>query len=359
MGESLKEPVVLVSSAEFALKSSPVRRSMEQRLIDDLRFAMLKAGFDGVKIEKDAGRILLRGIDDPTTVAALCSKVFGVAYAAPAIRVDSSLETIKRSIVQLAKDELLSGQSFAVRSHRSSPSATSPRLVEIEGGAEVLKFLRAREVRVRLNHPDRTFFADLSGQNAYVYSTRIPGPGGLPISSDWKMLAILDSGPLSLFAAYVMMRRGCLVQLLIPHIRHTQPSLDQQLRLAQKLRDLVTRERYNAFVVSIDSLPTNHRLLIRLIGLDVAKQNRFRAVIFPDVAGAISQGMVLAKRSRELGLPIFQPLLGFDQNELDELCGVFNICRAEINFELVREEHSLDETSTVDLPKISLQEVSL
>jgi adenylyl- and sulfurtransferase ThiI len=359
MGESLKEAVVLVSSAEFALKSSPVRRSMEQRLIDDLKFAMLKGGFDSVKIQKDAGRIVIRGINEPTKAAALCSKVFGVAYAAPAARVNSLPESIKQTIVQLAKHELLPGQSFAIRCHRSSPSTTSTRDVEVDGGAEVLKVLHEREVRVKLNHPDRTIFADLCGQSAYVYSTKIPGPGGLPISSQWKMLAVLDSGPLSLFAAYVMMRRGCLVQLLIPNIRHAQTSLDQQLTLARKLRGLVTRERYNAFVISIDSELRNHRLLIRLISLDIAKQNRFRAIIFPDVAGPISHSMILAEKSREAGLPIFQPLLGFNQNELDELCGIFNIDMAEVNSELVREKYQLDETSITDLPNISLEEVSL
>lgn len=358
MDERSKERVVLVSSAEFALKSSPVRRSMEQRLIDDLKFAMIKAGIDSAKIEKNAGRVVLRGVDDSTAAAVVCAKVFGVAYAAPATRVNNSLETIKETIAQLAKIELLPSQSFAIRCHRSSPSLTSTRDVEIHGGAEVLKALREREVKVKLNHPDRTIFADLSGETAYIYSTKIPGPGGLPISSQWKMLAVLDSGPLSLFAAYVMMRRGCLVQLLIPSTIGTIYSWDRQLTMAQMLRNFVTRQKYDAFVIRTDHLPYHPRHIIRLMSLEVARLKRFRGVILADITGPISPNISLNKKSQELGLPIFTPLIGCEREELNELCRTFGITWEEVNSELSRESimpaEQFSTASSLTLETVSL-----
>ena len=353
MSEALEEPVVLVSSAEFALKSTPVRRSMEQRLIDDLKFALRNIGIENAKIGKDAGRIVVTSISDSAAVTAACSKVFGVAYAAPATKVNGSIESIKRQIVQLAKEKILQGESFAIRCHRSAPSNTSRRQVEVEAGAEVLKALQERMVRVKLNHPDRTIFADLSGENTYVYSQKTPGPGGLPISSQWKMLAILDSGPLSIFSAFVLMKRGCLVQLLIPHVEET--SIDRQLALAHELRRFVTREKHNTIIMHIESKSCSPSL-IRLLSLDIAIKKRFRGVIFSDLSGQLSNNHVLTSKARKVGLPIFQPLIGFGKAELEELCRIFNLDRSELTMNVAIDNR---EVLPSDLPGFSLEEVSL
>ena len=80
--------------------------------------------------------------------------------------------------------------------------------------------MKDQSVRVDLKKPDLTISVDLTGDMVYVYGNRTQGPGGLPISSQWKMLAVLDSGPLTVLAAYAMMRRGCLVELFIPILRN-------------------------------------------------------------------------------------------------------------------------------------------
>jgi len=359
MSESSKEPVVIVASAEFVLKSSPVRRSMEQRLIDDLKFALQKAGFEDVKMKKTAGRIIINGITDTASAATICSRVFGVAYASPATKVDCLSTVIKDTIVQTAKDVMRPGESFAIRCHRSSPSAVSTRTIAIEGGTEVLKALHERNIRVKLNHPDRLISADLFRENAYVYTTKIFGPGGLPISSQWKMLALLDSGPLSIFAAYVMMRRGCLVQLLFPPtIDDAHTATDQKLDLARKLRNFVTREKYNALVMNVD--PANPpKQSIRLMSIEIARKKRFKGVIFADVAGPISRNLLLSEKSREVGLPIFQPLMGFDRQDLNELCRIFDIDWAEVDTELSPEKSAPDESLLREPLNWTLEEVSL
>jgi thiamine biosynthesis protein ThiI len=255
---------------------------------------------------------------------------------------------------------MLPGQSFAIRCHHSSPSDVSTRTIEIEGGTEVLKALHERNIRVKLNHPDRLISADLFEESAYVYTTKISGPGGLPISSQWKMLALFDSGPLSLFAAYVMMRRGCLVQLLIPpSIDNANAATNQKLELARKLRNFVTREKYNTFVMNVG--PVNPpKQSIRLTSIEIARKKRFKGVIFADVDGPISPSLVLSEKSREVGLPIFQPLMGFDRQDLNELCGIFDIDWAEVDAELSQEKSALNESL---LPSESLnwtlEEVSL
>jgi thiamine biosynthesis protein ThiI len=175
-----EEQVVLVSSAEFVLKSSHVRKSLEQRLIDDLRFALRKSGFQNFRIEKAESRIVVEEISDAPLAARVISRVFGVAYAVPAARIDESMETVVDAVRYRAAEALTIGQSFAIRCHHSARSALSTRDVEKEAGSQILEALADKRIHVNLDQPDVLISVDLSGNNAYLYTTRIPGPGGLP-----------------------------------------------------------------------------------------------------------------------------------------------------------------------------------
>ena len=145
---------------------------------------------------RTAGRITIKGIRNADDAARRCSRIFGVAYAAPAIMLPASMNTVIETIVKLASEGLKPGQSFAIRAHRATASPLSRREVEIKGGSEVLHSLKDNQVN--LDKPDVTVFVDLVGDRAYVYRERLSGPGGLPLSSQWKMLVVLDSGPLSI-----------------------------------------------------------------------------------------------------------------------------------------------------------------
>jgi len=312
------EQVVLVSSAEFVLKSSHVRRSLEQRLIDDLRFALRNSNIQDFTIDKVASRIIVGKINDAPFAARVIARIFGVAYAVPAIRVESSMKSVLYAVRQRAAETLTFGQSFAIRCHGSARSPISSRDVEREAGSQILKTLADRKIRVNLDQPDVLISVDLSGENTYLYTTRIPGPGGLPLSSQWKMLGILES-PLSLCAAYVMMRRGCITQLLIPcSATDMRFQTDRQIALARKLREFVTRENYPGFILELDKIAQSTNL-IRRIGLEFAREHRFRGVVLADVGGSIVFDSSILRRSRELGLPIFQPLIGLDETDISKL----------------------------------------
>ena len=358
VSESADEQAVLVSSAEFVLKSSPVRRTLEQRLVDDLRFALHRAGLRDFAIEKVASRIIIKSVGNAQLAARTVARVFGVAYATPAIKVSGSMEVILSALVRTAQT-VPPRQTFAIRCHRSSPSHLSTRDVEREGGSEILKQLAERSLKVNLSRPDVLISIDLIGENAYVYTEKLAGPGGLPISSKWKMLAVLDCGLLSLFAAYVMMRRGCLVQLIVPSssIEKDYP-IDRQLALARKLRQFVTRESYRAFVLEIDKTPNPQKQAVRLMSLEIAKARRFRGVILADISGSISRSRALYEKSRALGLPIFQPLIGLEINDLKELCQLFDVDLIDLQRESSAGQES-NQPVNLNLAEIPVTSVSL
>lgn len=366
-----REPIVLIASAEFTLKSSPVRRTLEQRLIDDLRVALARGGIENFTVEKHAARLLVHGLTEPETnlAAERFARVFGVAYAVPATLLPCSLEMVLEEIVHTAQASLKSGQSFAVRCHRSIPNSLRRRDIEIEGGSAVLRAMNDREVRVDLKKPDVRISVDLAGDRVYVYGNRLRGPGGLPISSQWKMLAVLDSGPLSILAAYAMMRRGCLVELFIP-LSETFPLFrtDRQLELAAILRALVTRPAYRAYTVKIeqDAYPdssdfTNAKWQIRKAALEVAREKRLRGIIFSDISGELNVDYQTAESPESIVLtPIFYPLLGLEPKDLLEMCRNTDITEDEL-FSQIRLENvsSRSTVSSCGTISVAVQELAL
>ena len=365
-----RDPVVLVASAEFTLKSFPVRRTLEQRLIDDLRVALGRSGFEGFRVEKHAARLLVRGIPESTleSAAKCCAKVFGVAYAVPAVLIPFSMGIVLEEIVQVARASLTNGQSFALRCRRVTQNSTHRRDIEIKGGSEVLRALHDRGVRVDLKKPDVTIAVDLGEDWVLVYGNRIRGPSGLPLSSQWKMLAVLDSGPLTILAAYTMMRRGCMVELLIPFSKATEYfNKERQLQLAAKLRSLVTRPVYKAFIMNIDSCSTEYayaKSQIRNAALQVAKENRFRGVIFSDITGDLN---LLSLGDRTTGNNMrpaaFYPLLAFGIADLFELGGSVGIPQSDLlsQITLERESSRYREPTkfSEDLVDLTVQEITL
>lgn len=164
------------------------------------------------------------------------------------------------------------------------------------------------------------------------------------------MLAVLDSGPLSILAAYAMMRRGCLVEPLIP-LSESIPCFakDQQLHLAQKLRDLVTRQSYRAFTVKFDKAfggtpmsPLEYsgaRRLVRLASMKLATEKRFKGVVFPDVAGGIAvlqREFIESSRNNPL---IFQPLIGLKNEDLFGMCKDIGVPEEELLSQIELESH--------------------
>jgi thiamine biosynthesis protein ThiI len=257
------------------------------------------------------------------------------------------MDEVLKAVVDTASAHLEDGQSFAVRAHRSGPTKISRREIEVKGGSEILSQLGERHVTVDLTHPDVTVYVDLADDRAYVYSTKLPGPGGLPLSSQWKMLAVLDSGTLSILAAYAMMRRGCMVELFIPISRQVGAfERESQLKLAHGLSALVTRPNYKAHLFEVDEAngpviphspnPGN----LRAIALAFARKKRFKGVIFADVGGQLDT----IRRDVE-GEPVppvpFYPLIGFDNEDLVQLSIEVGIPLGEVNFARSIEQTSL------------------
>jgi thiamine biosynthesis protein ThiI len=285
----------------------------------------------------------VRHVSNPDRAAARLARVFGVAYAAPVEIIPARLDDVVQAVVRVADKHLSHGESFAIRSRHSKVSQLPRREIEQKGGAEVLRSLAGREVTVNLEEPNFLIFVDNADDLALIYRNRIAGPGGLPLSSRWKMIVVVDSGVLSILAAVAVMRRGCLVEPFIPISAHSSRfAKETQLALAKVLGELVPRPQYFAHVVDLDMTVKDGTSRISSEGVrKMAVQyaaRRFRGTIFSDISGKIS------KVSKNYRSPVFYPLLGLDVEELNSLCELVGVSKRTLSSQLrVQCENNQDE----------------
>jgi len=229
-------PTLLVRYGEIGLKSASVRRRFEQQLVADIRRRHALAEVPCV-ISQARGRIFIDS-DDWRKSCEILSRTFGVVSFSPVTKVSSEVEDLKKAVLEFARPLMFKGASFAVRSRRSGNHPyTSQEIAGILGEA-ILRDNSSLGIKVDLDEPDVEVFVEVRDRSAYLFSSALPGPGGMPLGSQGRALSIVDSEN-GLASTWLMMKRGCSVlivtqdQALIdplgkwyPNIKTADPSTD-------------------------------------------------------------------------------------------------------------------------------------
>jgi len=203
---------ILVRYAEMGLKGPPVRRRFERTLLDNIMSMLAQEGVEAL-VEAGEGRVYVRTDSMEKAVEALI-RTFGVASVSPAISCPSDREKIASVAADFSKDLMGPEDSFAIRARREGGRHpfTSMDLAR-EVGSAVLEANRDKGVRVDLNSPRVQILLEVRGPVTYIYSQIFNGPGGLPIGSQGKVVAIVEKER-DLLSAWLMMKRGCRTALL-------------------------------------------------------------------------------------------------------------------------------------------------
>jgi thiamine biosynthesis protein ThiI len=200
--------VILVRYAELGLKSPGVRRHFETILLDNLKAALTRKRVEAL-VSREAGRIYVHTdrIDDAMDGLV---HVFGVASISPAIECTSDMEDMQRTAAEMSRAILGPGMSFAVKARREGSHPFTSMDVGREVGSAIFLANEDRNVRVDLTDPDVTIYVEVRGGRAFIFDRYIPGPGGLPLGSQGKVVASVHS-ELDALAAWMLMKRGCKV----------------------------------------------------------------------------------------------------------------------------------------------------
>lgn len=199
----VKYTLLLVRYGELALKSNYTRRKFEQILKKNISIALDKENIPH-KIRGDRGRIYVKTNYIKKSIPVL-KKIFGVTSFSPVYTTDAEIPAVSHLVTHLAKKLLTAEKSFALRVSRTGTHDFSSQDIANQVGRNVCENTHAQ---VNLTSPDVEIFIEIRDNHAYVFTEKIPGPGGLPLGTQGSVLVIVDS-PQSLLAAWYLMKRGC------------------------------------------------------------------------------------------------------------------------------------------------------
>jgi thiamine biosynthesis protein ThiI len=255
------------------------------------------------------------------------ASVFGVANFSPVLSVAPDLESLKEAALKgLASRRFGSFRVTTKRSFKGFPLNSGQ--VDRELGAAIQA---ATGARVDLESPELTVFVEILKDRIFVAFDKFSGPGGFPVGSSGKVLALLSGGIDSPVAAFRMMKRGCTV--LLAHF-HAFPLQDHTtIDKARELSRILTRYQFRTQLLLIPfgkiqqtivaCCPAPLRVVIYrrfMVRIAEALAERFRAkaLVTGESLGQVASQTLDNMRvidAAALG-PILRPLVGMDKEEI-------------------------------------------
>ena len=230
-----EEKILIVRCGEVALKGMN-KPYFERMLAERIHKRLKAAGYGKASVKRHEGLIFVRFDREWETMqlAGEISKVFGVASISPAVESESKMEAIGTEAVKfmerLCKERCV--MTFKVEAKRADKQfpIKSPDIARQIGGY-VLKGLKV--LKVDVHNPDVRLFVDVRHDKSYIYADKISGFGGLPLGTNGKGLVLLSGGIDSPVAAWMMAKRGMMIEAIHFHsYPYTSP------RAQEKVEDL-------------------------------------------------------------------------------------------------------------------------
>lgn len=320
---------LIVKYGELALKGNN-RGYFEGKLIRNLNNNL--SDFDEITIRKEYGRIYIEfekySFDE---VINRVKNVFGIVGFAKSIKIENSLDEMKRAADILAKKaiEEYGYKTFKVETNRANKNF-KPQSPEISRDVGGYIFQKYDELAVDVHNPELIINIEVR-QQSYVYINEIKGQGGLPYGTSGKGMLLLSGGIDSPVAGWMMAKRGVVLEAV--HF-HSYPftskrATEKVLKLAQIISNYTGKVRVHSVNIleiykAIQSeCPDKHftiigRRFMTKIAERLALENGCLSLITGEnIAQVASQTMEgLTATNSAVDLPIFRPLLAFDKIDI-------------------------------------------
>ncbi len=316
-------------SGEISIKARKTRIAFTRRLVDNI-CAALESQKISFEIKKEWSRIFIETPDG--RALDLIARVFGV-------RTLSVVERIRAKSIEEIIDggenffgSMVTGRSFAVRARRAG-GVKDPRFPS----KEIEKHLGARLLRsanrVDLTRPEVTASIEIHGDEVYFFTQKVSGPGGLPLNTDERALALISGGFDSAVAAWQILKRGVALDYLFLNLGGNE-HLASMLPVLKALSDRWNYgDRPRLFVIDFQPVVQElesktdarywqvilKRLMLRAAERVAASTQSF-ALVTGEAIGQVSSQTLpnLQVISMATTLPILRPLISFDKHEIIE-----------------------------------------
>ncbi|EWG06592.1 MAG: tRNA s(4)U8 sulfurtransferase [Candidatus Aramenus sulfurataquae] len=315
--------VLIVRYSEVGIKGDFTRRKMERLLINNLLASAKRKGCGKVGVVHGEGRIFLYG--DVDCLAKSSTMVFGVKSVSPAEELEfTSLDQIAEKAEELWKEEV-KGRSFAVRVRRLGQHPFSSIDVADAIGSRLVKY-----GRVNLDSPEVEVHVEVRKDKAYFYDQVLEGPGGLPLGSEGRVLALFSGGIDSPVASWMVMKRGVYVDFLYCNLG-SEVTKNAVLDVARKLIEWSVGYTPKFFLAECGKItkgimtgldkrlwPIAFKRALYLLADKLATSKGYGGIVTGESLGQVSTQNLSALKvlNRGISLPILRPLLGFDKDEI-------------------------------------------
>lgn len=226
----IKYDYIMVRFGELSTKGKN-KKEFIATLFTNIKHALKE--FDGVSMESRYDHIYIRLNEcDYAPIIERLQDVSGIQGLSLVHKCESDIEVIKEHALELIKLE--KGKTFKVKAKRSDKRFPIISDDIIRAVAPVI--LRNTDLTVDVHNPDILLQIEVRDEGTYIFTNSFSGAGGYPLGVGGKTMHMLSGGIDSPVAAYLMMKRGVVVEC----IHFASPPYTQEA-VIYKLIDLLKK----------------------------------------------------------------------------------------------------------------------
>ena len=323
--------IILLKLGEIVLKGLN-RRSFEQKLTANVRRRLAPIGKFRVYCLQSI--IYVEGEDgaDMDTAFEALKKVFGVISLTRAAACEKDKDAIAKLAIEYLREDMLRAKSFKVETRRSDKAfpMTSIELSQYVGNALSDAY---EDIEVDVHDPELVVHIEVRDLAAYVHAMPVHGAGGLPVGCSGTAVTLLSGGIDSPVSTYMIAKRG--VHLIPVHFFSfpytSQQAKDKVIELGRLLTEYCGKMTMEVVPFTHiqeeirDKCPEEYFTLIMRrfmmrIAEQIAQRSNAKAIVTGENLGQVASQTMEAMVSTQavMTLPILQPLIGMDKEEIVE-----------------------------------------
>lgn len=338
------------------------RNQFELQLVENL-YRLLQGM--PIKVHRVRGRIWIEKTDksdfsaaELTDMALRLEKAFGLSSWSPAVRLPAGdFEAVKKTVAALAPEIFANVRTsasalpptFRIRARRSDKNfPMHSKDIEIALATALWQQLGGDAIKLDLENADVTIGVEIREEMSMVFLETHPGPGGLPVGSNDRTLALLSGGIDSPVACWMIMKRGSQVEFVTFHSApYTPPeTLAKVSGIAALLNTFQRPARLAACnLAEMQKLIRDNcdprlrtvlyrRMMVR-IAAKVAERFKANALVTGDALGQVASQTLsnMSVINQASPLLILRPTVGMDKLEtihIAEKIGSFELSSVQV-----------------------------
>ena len=326
-----EQNIYIVRCGEIALKGMN-KPYFEKTLVERIKKNL--KGLTRIEVKRQEGLIFIRSDKSYSTeeIIKSVSRVFGVASISPAMEAPSDLDKIGEAAIGFMKKQIEERRikTFKVEAKRADKAfpVKSPEIARIIG-AKVL--IGCRVLKVDVHNPDCRLFVDLRKDRTYIYDEKISGFGGLPLGTNGKGMVLLSGGIDSPVAAWMMAKRGMVLEAV--HFHSYPYTSHRAQQKVEELAGIVASYSGKMKVHVINLLPIQEQIvmncpeeettiLVRRFMMRIAEKMAEKTGCMMLITGE-NLGQVASQTAEALvvtdscvSMPVMRPLIAMDKVDI-------------------------------------------